>query len=377
MRPLRILHCIEAIYSGGVERRRLQLVENLDKSTFEQRVICTEAEGPIAEAILAAGVPIYEMGPVTSIFDPLRYIRAASIMKDWQPDIVHGAVFEGYTLASISGRIARVPHVVLEETSDPQTRRWKGHLLCRTLAALADECVAVSPAVARYLTNTIYVPESKVTVIPNGVPRPPALAPEKAEALRRAYEITPDEFVIGSVGRMVDDSTKRFSDLIRATRHLRDRGTLAKTLLVGDGPARPHLEQIAADEGVADTVIFAGFQERVADFYGLMHVFVLASAHEAFGLVIAEAMRCGLPVVATSVGGIPNIVVHGHTGLLVPPKSPAALARAIQTLLLDEEERKRLGANGKMRADKLFSSERYVADVANFYLRLAGRSAAD
>ena len=130
-------------------------------------------QGPVAEALRAEGVTLTEVGPVSSVFATDRYRVAARIVEEWQPDIIHGAIIEGYTLAGVVGRWKRVP-VIMEETSDPQNRRWKGHLLARAMAGLADHCIGVSPGVGRYLTDTLRIPERKVSVISNGVAQPAA-----------------------------------------------------------------------------------------------------------------------------------------------------------------------------------------------------------
>lgn len=308
-----------------------------------------------------------EVGSVSSVFDRQRYCVATRIVEEWQPDIIHGAIIEGYTLASVVGRWKNVP-VIMEETSDPQNRRWKGHLLARAMAGLADHCIGVSPSVGRYLTDTLRIPKRKVSVISNGVAQPACPGEELLQTLRAEYGIETGDLVVGSVGRAFDEH-KRFSDLIRALRQLEDVPHL-KLLIVGDGPDLPMLRDLARKEGVADRVIFAGYQPEPGHFYALMNVFALASAWEAFGLVNAEAMRCGLPVVATNVGGIPDVVVDGETGVLVPPHDVAAMAAALRRLLADEDLRKRMGAAGKVRADREFSAERYVADVQALYERV-------
>lgn len=365
---MKVLHSIETISSGGVEQRRLSIVRGLGSPVYEHRIICTRAGGPVADALRTEGVSLTEVGSVASVFTPERYRIAKKVVEEWKPDIIHGAIIEGYTLASVVGRMKRVPVVIMEETSDPQNRRWRGHLLARTMAGLADHCIGVSPGVGRYLTDTLRISKRKVSVIRNGVAQPAYPDVDQLRNLRTEYGIETGDLVVGSVGR-VFDSHKRFSDLIAALRLLEDIPRL-KLLIVGDGPDLPMLQDQAEQEGVADRVIFAGYQPEPGHFYALMDVFALASAWEAFGLVNAEAMRCGLPVVATNVGGIPDVVVDGETGVLVPPRDVAAMAAAVRRLLTNKGLRKRMGAAGKARADREFSAERYVADVQELYERV-------
>lgn len=371
---IRVLHCLNLLLPGGVERLRMSIFARLPRDRFEHRVICTQiVDGAYADRMRSLGVEVVPVGPVRSVLAPHRYRVAAREIDEWQPDIVHGAIIEGYTMASLVGRWKRAPYVIMEETSDPRGRRWKGHLLARTMAALADLCIAVSPGVERYLTDTIHVPRAKVRVVNNGVEQPVVPAPATLASLRERYGIHPGDRVIGSVGRMTDEKTKRFGDLIRALALLRDLSCV-KLMLVGDGPDRRTLERLANDLGMSERVVFTGFQFDTGSYYGIMDVFALASAREAFGMVNAEAMRCGLPVVATAVGGIPDVVRDGETGLLVPSCNPEALAAALRRVLTDDVLRRRLGAAGKRRADERFSAERYVDDIRDLYDRAVARS---
>lgn len=361
----RILHVTAAVTSGGVERRRLGLVgESSDK--FEHHLIASEASGPIHQALLDLGctVTVYGRAHETRVRHRLSAVHQAC--QEVVPDIVHGAVIEGYLLASVAGRIARVPTIVVEETSDPGDRSWRGHLLARAAIGLADHAVAVSPAVGRYLSNGLRVPAKKLSVIPNGVPRPALITSEEKADLRAHLGVSASTIIIGSAGRMIDDTHKRFRDLIDAVALLDDENV--HLLLAGDGPERSELEEYARQRN--DRVRFVGFQMDLGRYYSIMDIFALASEREAFGLVNAEAMRSSLPVVATRVGGIPDVVRHEVTGILVPPRDSREMAGAFRRLIDDPDLRREMGDAGKDRADRLFSSERYVRDVTNLYLQL-------
>lgn len=367
---IKVLHCLKLLIPGGVERLRMSMFRRLPEGEYDHRIICTEiGDAAYAEEMLRYVSSIDEVGQVESVFSPGRYRHAARIVEDWNPDIIHGAIIEGYTLASVVGRLKSVPVVILEETSDPQNRRWKGHMLARAMAGLADHCIGVSPGVVRYLTDQLKVPSNKVSLLNNGVEQPAIPSKERIASIRAEFQLQEDDLVIGSVGRMEDETCKCFGDLIRCLQSLHDIPN-AKLLLVGDGPEREGLERLANELNVRERVVFAGFQFHVGHFYALMDVFALASAREAFGLVNAEAMRCGLPVVATAVGGIPDVVVDGETGFLVPPRDTDAMAAALRRVLMDKSLQWRLGTAGKIRADREFSAERYVEDVHQLYERL-------
>jgi glycosyltransferase involved in cell wall biosynthesis len=139
---------------------------------------------------------------------------------------------------------------------------------------------------------------------------------------------------------------------------------------VGTGPDEDKLRDLAVELKVKDRVFFAGYQADTQAYYEVMDVFALASAHEAFGLVLVEAMFAGLPVVATRTGGIPNVVSEGETALLVNPYSPSALADAFIRIFEDLEKSLAMGVKGRIRAREYFSEKRYISEVDAFYTRL-------
>lgn len=368
MRRIRVAHCLETVSSGGVEQRRLSLARLLDPARYEQRLICTAARGPLPDQFREAGCEVIPLGTMRHIADVGHYRQAAGLLRDFAPDIVHGAVYGGVAVAAIAGRMARVPVIIGEETSDPTNRRWRGHMLYRALTSLTHRMVAISPAVESYLVDRIRVPRSKVTLIPNGVRDPGPSDPAEREAMRRSLGLTPGDFVLVTTGRLHDDH-KRVGDILRAVARLRP-GIPAKLLVVGDGPDRAMLEALAKAEGIADAVHFVGYQAQPRLFLDLADLFVLASAREGFGLVLVEAMFAGLPVIATAVGGIPNVVEDGSTGILIPPASPDAIVQAITRLHADGALRQGMAAAGKAIALRKFTAERYVADVDVLYARM-------
>lgn len=366
MKRVRILHTLTRIFSGGVEQRRLMMARNLPPDRYQHRIICQEALGTLPDQLRAEGWAIHEIGLASHILSPGWHRKAGRIARDFRPDIVHGAVIEGVALANGIGLRMPGVRVISEETSDPVNRSWRGNLLMRGMCLRSDVVIGVSPQVGTYLRDTARIPARKIRVIDNAVSPAPKIGTAELQRLRSGLGLAEGDIVIGSVGRVLD-SHKRFSDLIRAVGLLRKQGLAAKLLIVGDGPDRTTLETLAADLGLAGTVIFAGYQGKARRFYPLMDLFVLASAHEAFGLVLVEAMLAGVPVVATRVGGIPYVLDEGKAGVLVPPYAPGALAEAIGTLLRDDSTRKMLAVGGRQRAEQTFSADRYCRELDALY----------
>jgi glycosyltransferase involved in cell wall biosynthesis len=356
--------------SGGVERRRLSLAKLLDKSKFELKIICTNTAGPFPDQIREKGVSVIAIGDLNSFLDYKQHQKVMKIIDDFQPHIMHGAVFEGVTMAAINGFIKRVPIVILEETSDPQNRKWKGNLLLKILCFTADKVVGVSPAATDYLKNKLRLSQNKVQLITNGVAIPKAVSPAVVQNLKKKYHIEPNEIVIGSVGRMSSDAHKRFSDLIRAFAILVKQDLKIKLLLVGDGRQIVIYKQLVVELQIQDFVIFAGYQNEISDYYAVFDVFCLVSAYEAFGLVLAEAMFHKLPVVATRVGGMQHIVEENQTGFLVDKFDVKAISEKLKILCLNPDLRALFGNHGFEKAIVNYTEEQYVKEVEDLYLDL-------
>jgi len=373
MDKIRVLHILETIGSGGVERRRLSLAKKLDKNKFELKIICTAIKGPLAGKISEEGVEVIPIGQLTSPFQTERHRQVQKIISEFKPHILHGAVFEGVTLAAINGFFKKTPLVIIEETSDPVTRRWKANLLMRLFGMLTDVSIGVSPAAVDYLIKTAKIPQQKVKLITNGVATPRFVSEEEKNNLKIELGIGEGDLVIGSVGRMLQNEHKRFSDLIKAFAALssQDTNLNLKLLLVGEGPEKEKYEYLAKELNIKDKVIFTGFQEDTAKYYAIMNIFSLVSAYEAFGLVLAEAMLHQLPIVATNVGGMKHIIKNNETGFLVERFKTNEIASKLAELTRDADLRKRFGNAGKKRAMENYTEELYVANVQKLYLELA------
>lgn len=368
---IRVLNILDTINSGGVERRRLSMAKLLDKSKFELKIICTNAVGDFPSEFEKQGIEVFEIGNLKSVFDLKQYKKVMRIIDDFKPHIIHGAVFEGVTMAALCGYYKRVPVVVIEETSDPQTRSWRGNLLMKCFAGLSDHAIGVSPAATGYLIQKLGLPREKVSLVNNGVAIPQYSDEKSCAELRKKLGIKNGELVIGSVGRMDSDATKRYSDLIRAFAVLNKNKISVKLLLVGDGREKGNYERLAKDLCPDGNVIFTGYQNDASPYYGVMDIFALVSSHESFGLVLAEAMLHKLPVVATKVGGMQYIVDHGQTGFLVEKNDPGAIAEKLQTLCGDEKLRIAFGNSGHEKAMKNYTEAQYVAAIEKLYISLS------
>lgn len=364
---IRVLHCIETISSGGVEQTRLTLIRGMDKEKFEHKIICTWAGGPIAEALCAEGVELIVVGSFSHPFEVRKHQKVLKVIKSYRPHIIHGAIFEGMAMASIGGMLGKVPVVVLEETSEPSTRSRKAIWLQRVFAKRADKIIGISPAVVSYLTDKAKLPKEKIQLVNNGVAMPKGLDPIDAGKLKADLGIRAGDFVVGSVGRIYNE-VKRFSDILEAIK-ISGRSNF-KFLLVGDGPDLRKLKEMAQELKLEGNFIAVGYQENPGLYYQIMDVFCVPSAHEGFGLVAAEAMLHHLPVIASNVGGLANVVIDKETGFLIPVNSPSAISQKLAILYSEKGMREKMGKSGYNRAKENYTSERYCLEIENLYLSL-------
>lgn len=364
---IRVLHIMSTVTGGGVERRRLSLAKAFKGSNFQMKLVGTIKGGAIAEQIEENGVEIIEVGDFNGPFHWEKHRKIQKIIDDFQPHIIHGAVYEGVTMAAINGFIKRVPVVILEETSDPQNRSAKADFLLRIFSWAADRFIAIAPNVADYLRDRAKVSPKKVITINNGVEIPRAVSDQEIQDLKAEYAIKESDFVVGTVGRLFNDH-KKITDILEAVKQL-DLPHL-KLLIVGGGRDEQLLRDKTRELGIEEQVIFTGYQYDTAPFYELMNVFCIASQREGFGLVAAEAMLHHLPVLATQVGGLQNVVVNGETGFLVPPNTPPKLAEKIHYFYHHPEVVTTMGEAGYQRAIQNYTEERYVKEVEDLYIRL-------
>ncbi|NNE09887.1 MAG: glycosyltransferase family 4 protein, partial [Gemmatimonadetes bacterium] len=227
-----------------------------------------------------------------------------------------------------------------------------------------DRTIAVSEAVRRELLR--FLPEDRVITIPNGIP----CGEDAGSALPAVVSPFPaGSFVLGSAGRLSPE--KRFDILIEVVRELRSRGVPATALVLGEGPEERKLRTVAGAD-LAEHLHFAGFQQNVGAWLGIMHVFAITSDREGLPTVLLEAWEAGCPVVSRAVGGIPDIVENGVNGALVPTGDPSAFADACETLYRDPALRDRYAEKGRAEVRTRYSSAKNARAMERLYETIAG-----
>src|SRR4051812_39912677 len=374
---------------GGPALHVAYLTEGLAKRGYDTTLVAgTVSPGEQSMSYVAEGLGVQvvtiphlhrEISPVQ---DLLATIRLSKMMRADRPTILHthtakaGAV--GRAAALLAGR-ARPPivvhtfhgHVLRGYFGRPLTFVFR--MLEKLLAHVTDALVAVSPEVRDELVALGVAPVEKFHVIRLGIELETRV-PERAEAraeTRRVMGVRHDRFLVGWTGRMT--GVKRTDVVLRGFALLRRRGVHATLCMVGDGPDRLRIEELASELGIVRDCLFTGYQEDVGPFFAAFDVFVLPSANEGTPVTAIEALASGCPVVATRVGGVPDVVQDGEDGILIDPGSPEQLADALVRLAGDPELRARMGESGRRRTLPRYAVSRLIDDMDSLYRELLAR----
>ena len=383
--PIRVLRVIARLNMGGPALHVSYLTRGLADRGYETVLAAGSlARGESSMAFVAdeLGVQVEEIPYLHREISPVRDVisvsRIVRLIREHRPHILHTHTAKAGAVGRIAATLARderppiVVHTfhghVLRGYFDPVTTLVFRQLE-RTLATQTTHLVAVSPEVRDDLVALGVAPASKFSVVRLGIDLEGRIASGHSGAeLRRLFGIRPDEFVVGWIGRMT--GIKRVPDVLHAFRLLLDRGVDARLCLVGDGPDREEAEQCAHDFGVARKTLFVGYQREVAAYYALFDALVLTSANEGTPVVAIESLAASRPVVATRVGGIPDVLDESPPWTLVPVGDVEGVAGALARLAADPELRREIGEAARERTIERYRVERLVDDVDALYRRL-------
>lgn len=380
MQPPLIAHIVYALDTGGLENGLVNIINRMPADEFRHMVICLTSSGKFARRIERNDVRVIELHKRPG-HDLKTWLALWKVLREHRPDIVHSrnlAALEAQLVTLALPNVRRVHGEHGRDMNDLDGSNRKYNLFRSLLRPIIHHYIAVSQDLGQWLTHTIGVPQDKISQIYNGVDlsrfsaarRPAASHPSVADLPATFCE--PNALVVGTVGRLTP--VKDQQALIAAVALLRQqRGALAsriRLILVGDGPLRAELEQQVEAAGMVEITWFTGDRSDVASLLQCMNVFVLPSLAEGISNTLLEAMACALPVVATRVGGTPEIITSNEQGLLVPAADPQELALALARVLNDAALRQRLGNNGRRRVEQYFNWDATVNRYAGIYRSL-------
>lgn len=380
--PVKVLYVIGSLGIGGAENHLVQVIRHLDREQFDPYVFCLSEGGPLEATLQELGVPVHICG-LKGLTDRPPHQVAKLLYQIWRamravrPDIVHAYLYWANVIGGTLGRLAGARVVITSRRSLGLFKDGKRHYqwVENLVNAWTDGVTVNSKGVLEDVLARERLNRRKLHLIYNGVEweRFATAPPETALAdLRRELGIPTGVPVVGCVANLIH--YKGHTDLLTAAAEVLTAVPAARFLLVGrDGGMLRTLEEQAEALGIQDRVILAGSRADVAALVHLFDVQVLPSHEEGFSNVILEAMAARRPLVVTAVGGNPEAVVDGETGLVVPPRAPHQLAAAILRYLRDPAAAREAGRLGHERVVAEFSVAKMMDRMVSLYRELMAK----
>jgi glycosyltransferase involved in cell wall biosynthesis len=368
-RAIRVGYCIDSFEIGGTELNAVRTLEALDLRRFQVTIFHLHRTGPLRARYEALGLQLLHL-PIGRLYAPRtagQGVRFLRLLRREGIEIVHTHDVYSNVFAAPWARLAGCRVIA--------SRRWLDAIPRPALVPLnrysyrfAHRVVVNSSVVARMMIDTERVPAARVVELPNFLEERAFhhVTGEVRSARRRGWGVPPDGFVIGTVARLA--AVKNHAMVLRALQRLEEDVHL---VLIGAGPARPELEELAKVLHLERRVHFTGQLVGAENLHQFFDVSVLCSRSEGFPNAVIEALAAGCPVVGTPVGGIPEVITHGETGLLVPIDQPDALAASVRELRRDAALRRRLSEAGAACARGKYHQTVVIAQLEALYQDLA------
>lgn len=372
---MRVAHIIKVTRISGAERHLLVLLTGLRERGVDARlIILVERDKPMDDMMAEARereIPVCRIVIRRDYDLPLLW-KLRGALREIQPDIVHTHLVHADMFGYFAAKLSGVQRIVSSRHNDDQFRyrpRWRR--INRRMWRSFDAGIAISEAIKRFTIEVEAAPADKISVVHYGIDFA-WLSDDDIEAarqhLRAALGVDADALLLGIVCRLVEQ--KGIPYALEALRRLRAEYPQAHLVIAGDGEKAAELRRLAAALGVADRVHWLGWRSDAADLMAAFDVLLVPSLWEGFGLVLLEAMSRRVPVIASRVSAIPEVIVNGESGILIPPRDVDALTQAIARLLTDRALRKYMGLLGAARLEEHFSVERMITSTLAVYERL-------
>ena len=375
---LRVAHIIKATRISGAEAHLLALLPGLRERGVDARLIMlVEPDKPMDDMLQraeACGIPTSRLSIGRDI-DPRALWKLRRAIRGIKPDLLHTHLVHADLYGYLAGRAAGASLVISSRHNDDPFRyrdRWRR--IHRWLWRRVDAGIAISHAIKNFAVEIEDAPAEKITVVHYGddsLWQSDSDIREARERLRTELGLPPDARILGMVCRLVEQ--KGIPYALDATRRVQDSCKNTHLVIAGDGEKAVELRRLAKALGIAERAHWLGWREDAADLMAGFDILLMPSLWEGFGLVLLEAMSRRVPVIASRVSAIPEIVVHGETGILIEPRDVEGMAAAITRLLSDRTLRMHMGLLAAARVEEHFSRQRMVDNTLKVYRELLNR----
>jgi len=367
-KPTKILYIHHTFRNQSGSVLLWNIAKRINRKKYKIFAACLREGGPYEDKLRNIGVTVKNFDLKTLV--DLRIIpRLVRYIKQNNFDIVETAVFPSDVYGRVSARLANVPVIIstmhrVEDHKQETIYRFLPFVDTVTMA-LTTKIIAVSGAVKNYLIRRHKIRPEKISMIYNGIDVSKYKRHVNISGFKKQFNLDPSIPIVAFIGRLV--KVKGVSYFLEAAASVLRSGKKAQFLVIGDGPLKQSLVKQTQKLGIDQHVFFIGFRKDIPRVLSFIDILVVPSLWEGLPLVVLETMSAGKPIIAAEVGGIPEAVRNGETGILVPPKNPEALTGAINDLLADPKKRKEMGDKAKQRAVQLFDVERMVKEYENLY----------
>ncbi len=365
-KKIHIMHLVLSLEVGGLENGIVNLINNMDNKRFKVSVCCLEKIGELSDRIDENRKHIFIVQKDGRM--RIKDVRGlARLLKEQQVDILHTHSYGTLLRGFISARLAGVPVIIHGEHGILYTDKFRRVIAQKILLRMVDCTITVSKDLQSRIARDFNVKEKLFIPIINGVDFSKFNHRQGKSSISVREELGIDDkaVLIGSIGRLVD--VKNYPLLINVINEFVIKGLDIYLIIVGDGPVKVKLQQGIKDYGLNDRVFLPGRKDNIPDYLSAFDIFVLTSDFEGISNTILEAMACGVPVVATNVGGTPEIVDDGNTGLLVKPRNKNELFNSLKKLYDDPPLRQKMGESAINAIAEKFSLMRMVNEYENIY----------
>lgn len=370
-KKINIVHLIPSIgFGGGAENVVYNLCRTIDASRFQITLLYWGVHQDLADPIRATGAQVVKL-PLKSVVSFNSLLKVASEIKRVKGDLLHTHFMDADLLGFLASKLAGIP-MVMEVHSFPFPDNARHAWRYRLMSGGMRKIICVSRKVQEHVRQLTGIGEGKCEVIYNALDFAQfdaRLAKADRLALRESLGVKADDIVVGNVSRLIADKGHEY--LIKAMPSIMLGNPRVKLLIVGDGPLRGSLERLASDLGLGGRVVFAGKRTDVPELLTVMDIFVFPTFNEAFGICVLEGMAAAKPIIATDDAGIPEIITHEKSGLLVHPGDADAITGSLRRLLNDAALRQRLAENARRRVQD-FGIDNMTDAYERLYAELAG-----
>lgn len=372
-----VAHIIYSLKAGGLENGLVNIINRIPETRYRHVIICLTDADQFAERISVDSVEIFQLHKKPG-HDLMLYIRLWQLLRKLKPAVVHTRNLSSLEMQFVAFLVPGIKRVHGEhgrDIDDLEGKNRKYNFLRKAMRLFVQRYIAVSEDLSYWLKATVAVPEKRVVQIYNGVDHAKFTGGQRnVSAVLPGNFKLPDVLVVGTVGRLA--AVKNQISLVRAFhRAVLDAPELADRLrlvLVGDGPMRLQIETEIESLGLSGSIWLAGNRDDIPQLLQAMDIFVLPSLGEGVSNTILEAMATGLPILATNVGGNPELVRDGENGMLVAVDDDDALATAILSLAKSPELRAAMGARSSERVTQSFNWDKTVDRYMSVYDELLG-----